>query len=212
MDDPPENRRGRMIYILLSVLFFALLLLGLVFFYVMLKYRERNHQRRLRELQQQGGGENRDGLGLRPLPRAAVPGQPGSAAKVMKIEEVNDRFPETEYGLVKRNMPTRPEKVGDGVPEMPPEPGKDDAAPITDTQPGMAHESSRDTHMEPGLLENQVESHTNLFDYCAICLDVLKDDSIVRNLTCHHIFHSTCIDPWLTGRTARCPICKTDMA
>ena len=47
-------------------------------------------------------------------------------------------------------------------------------------------------------------------DTCAICLDNLDDDDDVRGLTCGHAFHAGCLDPWLTGRRACCPLCKAD--
>ncbi|CCE81798.1 Piso0_002470 [Millerozyma farinosa CBS 7064] len=45
---------------------------------------------------------------------------------------------------------------------------------------------------------------------CAICLEVIEDDDIVRGLICGHVFHANCLDPWLTKRRACCPMCKRD--
>lgn len=45
---------------------------------------------------------------------------------------------------------------------------------------------------------------------CAICLDVFEPNDTVRGLICGHVFHSDCLDPWLTRRRACCPICKRD--
>jgi hypothetical protein len=47
-------------------------------------------------------------------------------------------------------------------------------------------------------------------DTCAICIDNLEPDDDVRGLTCGHAFHAGCLDPWLTGRRACCPLCKAD--
>ncbi|KAI8894862.1 hypothetical protein BC833DRAFT_193579 [Globomyces pollinis-pini] len=43
---------------------------------------------------------------------------------------------------------------------------------------------------------------------CAICVDPLKWGDPVRSLHCHHIFHSDCIDPWLSHYSNLCPLCK----
>ena len=33
---------------------------------------------------------------------------------------------------------------------------------------------------------------------------------LIRNLSCHHVFHDECIVPWLTTRRACCPLCQHD--
>lgn len=43
-------------------------------------------------------------------------------------------------------------------------------------------------------------------DLCAVCIDEIKDS--VRKLPCGHIFHSQCIEQWLTTHHASCPMCK----
>lgn len=45
---------------------------------------------------------------------------------------------------------------------------------------------------------------------CAICIEEMEDQEEVRLLTCGHIYHLGCIDPWLTTRRAYCPLCKHD--
>uniref|UniRef100_A0A060T9U9 ARAD1D17424p n=1 Tax=Blastobotrys adeninivorans TaxID=409370 RepID=A0A060T9U9_BLAAD len=47
-------------------------------------------------------------------------------------------------------------------------------------------------------------------DTCAVCLEQMEDMESVRLLTCGHIFHAECIDPWFTMRRACCPLCKAD--
>ena len=70
-----------------------------------------------------------------------------------------------------------------------------------------------DAQSEDKLTSSNGESQGDLHftsGTCAICLDVLDDDSIVRGLICGHVFHAECIDPWLTRRRACCPMCKRD--
>lgn len=58
---------------------------------------------------------------------------------------------------------------------------------------------------------------------CAVCLVSLKPGDVVRELSCRHTFHKTCIDNWLLADTRRaqqtvgleappslptCPLCK----
>jgi Ring finger domain len=45
---------------------------------------------------------------------------------------------------------------------------------------------------------------------CAICLESFIEDCSVRELPCHHTFHLTCIDTWLTQKSATCPCCRVD--
>ncbi|CAH0481030.1 unnamed protein product [Peronospora belbahrii] len=45
---------------------------------------------------------------------------------------------------------------------------------------------------------------------CPICLDDFEDGADVKVLPCQHFFHVNCINPWLEGRSGRCPLCKQD--
>lgn len=44
---------------------------------------------------------------------------------------------------------------------------------------------------------------------CPICLeDFIPDETTVRSLPCHHIYHPACIDPFLLRNSSLCPVCK----
>ncbi|KAL4784838.1 hypothetical protein BJX76DRAFT_204093 [Aspergillus varians] len=58
--------------------------------------------------------------------------------------------------------------------------------------------------------ENDMAStHSNPHMECAICMEDFGGDDSIRALTCGHIFHAACLDPWFTKWQARCPLCKT---
>uniref|UniRef100_A0AAV2LMA0 RING-type domain-containing protein n=1 Tax=Knipowitschia caucasica TaxID=637954 RepID=A0AAV2LMA0_KNICA len=45
---------------------------------------------------------------------------------------------------------------------------------------------------------------------CAVCIEPYKVGDVVTVLTCDHIFHKACIEPWLLERRT-CPMCKCDI-
>ncbi|KAJ3130194.1 hypothetical protein HK098_005441 [Nowakowskiella sp. JEL0407] len=47
-------------------------------------------------------------------------------------------------------------------------------------------------------------------DTCAVCLEDYEDGDVLRELPCKHLFHSACIDRWLTSRSNECPLCKRE--
>ncbi|NXO41702.1 RN128 ligase, partial [Locustella ochotensis] len=47
-------------------------------------------------------------------------------------------------------------------------------------------------------------------DSCVVCFEQYKPNDVMRVLTCNHIFHKTCIDPWLLEH-GTCPLCKCDI-
>uniref|UniRef100_T1J3Y4 RING-type E3 ubiquitin transferase n=1 Tax=Strigamia maritima TaxID=126957 RepID=T1J3Y4_STRMM len=45
---------------------------------------------------------------------------------------------------------------------------------------------------------------------CAVCIEPYKPSDVVRTLPCKHVFHKSCVDPWLLEQRT-CPMCKMDI-
>lgn len=43
---------------------------------------------------------------------------------------------------------------------------------------------------------------------CPVCRDNFDDNDNVRTLNCGHIFHTDCVDNWLTNHSHKCPCCR----
>ncbi|XP_022076862.1 E3 ubiquitin-protein ligase RNF128-like [Acanthochromis polyacanthus] len=54
------------------------------------------------------------------------------------------------------------------------------------------------------------EETTSDSHMCAVCIESYKAGDVVTVLTCDHIFHKACIEPWLLERRT-CPMCKCDI-
>ncbi|KAL6118301.1 rnf150 [Pungitius sinensis] len=48
------------------------------------------------------------------------------------------------------------------------------------------------------------------FDNCAVCIEGYKVNDVVRVLPCRHLFHKSCVDPWLLDHRT-CPMCKMNI-
>nr|KAF6481865.1 ring finger protein 150 [Molossus molossus] len=48
------------------------------------------------------------------------------------------------------------------------------------------------------------------FDNCAVCIEGYKPSDVVRILPCRHLFHKSCVDPWLLDHRT-CPMCKMNI-
>lgn len=71
----------------------------------------------------------------------------------------------------------------------------------SDASPAAPTATSRDHTAVRPLSDSQTT--------CAICLDdFVPQMSTVRELPCGHIFHSSCIDTFLTQNSCLCPLCK----
>jgi hypothetical protein len=54
------------------------------------------------------------------------------------------------------------------------------------------------------------DTNKNRYKTCSICIDdfILEDE--IRQLSCSHIFHTKCVDPWLLKESYKCPMCRDD--
>lgn len=61
------------------------------------------------------------------------------------------------------------------------------------------------------LLFKNFETNLKInYKTCSICIDDYEEESEIRQLNCNHIFHITCIDPWLLKESYKCPLCRDD--
>ena len=54
--------------------------------------------------------------------------------------------------------------------------------------------------------------HKALFDdniQCIICMEEFNENELVKQLHCRHIFHTDCINHWLSSQK-NCPFCKAE--
>ncbi|KXS15647.1 hypothetical protein M427DRAFT_32084 [Gonapodya prolifera JEL478] len=56
-----------------------------------------------------------------------------------------------------------------------------------------------------------VSRGSNMSRSCAVCLEEYAKKDTIRTLPCQHEFHKKCIDRWLLGISATCPLCKLDV-
>ena len=54
------------------------------------------------------------------------------------------------------------------------------------------------------------QEHTDIKLQCSVCWEDFKLDEIVRKLTCSHLYHESCIIPWLELH-GTCPICRKSL-
>ncbi|XP_037607379.1 RING finger protein 148-like [Sebastes umbrosus] len=60
------------------------------------------------------------------------------------------------------------------------------------------------------ILKTGDEETTSETHVCAMCIGFYKAGEVVTVLTCDHIFHKPCIEPWLLERRT-CPMCNCDI-
>mmetsp|Transcript_12508 Transcript_12508/g.20806 ORF Transcript_12508/g.20806 Transcript_12508/m.20806 type:complete len:443 (+) Transcript_12508:173-1501(+) len=81
------------------------------------------------------------------------------------------------------------------------------------TLPCVHYGSGNHNHAEDGEGNDNFENaesppQKNQQTSCAICIEEYGEGDKLRQLPCHHEFHTECILPWLTERHSSCPLCK----
>ncbi|KFO28629.1 E3 ubiquitin-protein ligase RNF133 [Fukomys damarensis] len=65
-------------------------------------------------------------------------------------------------------------------------------------------------HLQVRVLKEGDEELNPSGDSCVVCFEPYKLNDTVRILTCKHVFHKNCIDPWILAH-GTCPMCKCDI-
>lgn len=146
--------------------------------------------------------------------------------KLMSIEQVDESFPITTFKNATTELDEQRQRLNDNSND---EANNDSYEMKEYTTPTDGDNTESSFNNGPDLEEQNHVSDTDdedkisnthddvvpfdpvdSDDTCAICIETMDDMDSVRLLTCGHIFHSECIDPWLTVRRACCPLCKAD--
>lgn len=142
----------------------------------------------------------RDGVDVAALGNIpATPHQSRGGKKLLSMTEVNERFPL----LMEKNWITARASGGlstnsyDGL--------------ILGTEYVKDYTEDDDAGEQYPSSIPTVELFAEPYDSCAICISTLGHGNGIRSLTCGHVFHAMCLDPWLTLRRACCPLCKLDL-
>jgi hypothetical protein len=65
---------------------------------------------------------------------------------------------------------------------------------------------------EKGLNGPSTHNRQTTCTACSICIeDFVEGETLTLLPRCQHAFHKDCIMPWLTERSAMCPLCKTNV-
>lgn len=71
--------------------------------------------------------------------------------------------------------------------------------------PGSPPASKEDIDNLP--LVTITQEHIDSESQCSVCMEDFHLDGVVRSLPCQHLFHTDCINPWLSLHNT-CPICR----
>jgi hypothetical protein len=67
----------------------------------------------------------------------------------------------------------------------------------------------QDTKIQEEKKKSKIVNHVYHIT-CAVCTDQFKENDIVSDLPCKHLFHPGCLEPWLITNNT-CPVCRYDL-
>jgi hypothetical protein len=69
------------------------------------------------------------------------------------------------------------------------------------------------SHINCDLMGPKVKIKNNLDTQCTICYGEINKGDQIREISCGHLFHSSCLDEWIQtkGITTLCPFCQTKL-
>lgn len=73
---------------------------------------------------------------------------------------------------------------------------------VGNEEPELPHLTEEEIRALPKVHYHEIESQP-----CTICLELFKDDDVVTQLRCGHLFHSDCAASWMR-RANFCPLCR----
>ncbi|KAL4902269.1 hypothetical protein BDW74DRAFT_66290 [Aspergillus multicolor] len=124
---------------------------------------------------------------------------------ILTSTDLEARFPLIKYSAW--STAHRPESSKEIEVDPGPLPSQE-SAPASPSAPSF-DAAKKEAQFSSSVEKEVAPSHGDAHMECAICMEDFDDDDTIRALTCGHIFHATCLDPWFTKRQARCPLCKT---
>lgn len=128
------------------------------------------------------------------------PRNPLSAELTAELREISNNLRELSESLVERT-----EALGEALEEYVEESIRESVAtesalPVRAADPSAVRQLARITISEAHMSSSS----------CPICLEAFKLDEKARQLPCHHMFHDSCIIPWLDTRNT-CPVCRFEL-
>ncbi len=144
------------------------------------------------------------------LPREQEPPQPRGITrqilKVLPIVKYDSGVATKHHGIGKIIRFQRPPPAPSSSPlgsDSPPAPRLQDGS---STKRSLAWVRRFGTSPEDKVMVG------NIATSCVICAENFTHGESVRRLPCQHIFHPSCIDPWLLERATTCPLWQASLS